>query len=116
MCKARVDFPTPGLPPRSNNEPGNNPPPNTRSASIILVDSLSPGSDSKISFKGLYSRNSVLELFVLPRVLNSESVPHSLQLGHCPCHLGKSSPQAEHKKLTLFFLLAIKASEIGFHG
>ena len=47
--------------------------------------------------------------------MNSERVPHSLQLGHCPCHLAKSSPQAEHKKFTLFFLLAIEVGEIGFY-
>ena len=34
----------------------------------------------------------------MPNTLNSDKVPHSLQLGHCPCHLANSSPHAEHKK------------------
>ena len=53
ICNASVDFPTPGLPPNSNSDPGKSPPPKTRSASKILVVILSPGSESRISLSDL---------------------------------------------------------------
>ena len=53
ICKANVDFPTPGLPPNNNSDPGKRPPPKTLSASVIFVVILSPGSESSISFSGL---------------------------------------------------------------
>ena len=39
--------------------------------------------------------------------LYSLSVPHSLQDGHCPCHLANSSPQEEQRNtiLTLDFAM-----------
>ena len=109
ICKARVDLPTPGFPPRRISEPDNRPPPRTLSTSFNPVLNLSPGSLSRISFKDLDSLSGRV-LLPLALILNSDRVPHSLQEGHCPFHLGKSSPHAEHRKAV--FVLAMMGIEI----
>ena len=40
-------------------------------------------------------------------ILNSESVPQSLQEGHWPFHLGKSSPHAEQRYAVFVLILAM---------
>jgi hypothetical protein len=37
-----------------------------------------------------------------------------LQDGHCPFHLGKSSPQAEQRNTILFFILVMRGRKIAF--
>ena len=55
-------------------------------------------------------------LTLLLVVRNSERVPHSLQEGHCPFHLGKSSPQEEHRKAIFDLILAMMGLEIAHQG
>ena len=61
--------------------------------------------------RGLWSRP-----FFFADILNSESVPQSLQEGHWPFHLGKSSPHAEQRYAVFVLILAMAGQEIGYHG
>ena len=82
MCSAKVDFPTPGLPPNKIRDPDKSPPPKTRSASRSPVGILSLESAIKTSLKDLVSRGLWSRPFFFADILNSESVPQSLQEGH----------------------------------
>ena len=66
-----------------------------------------------MSIKDLDSLSDTI-LLPLALVLNSERVPHSLHEGHCPFHLGKSSPHAEHRKAVFVFILAMIGLEVAY--
>ena len=92
------------------------PPPRTLSASFKPVGIRSPGSSLKTSIRDLESRYWIFLPLFLAETLNSDKVPHSLQEGHCPFHLGKSSPQAEQRKVVFVFIFAMMGLEIVYHG
>ena len=91
-CKAKVDLPIPGSPPSSMVEPTVNPPPNTRSISII--------EDSICSFDTVFKSDSLFEtnnlsLFFLLSFFSSKQF-HSLHLWHFPIFTGEVKPQFTH--------------------
>ena len=105
----KVDFPIPGSPPTSTNEPGTIPPPSTLSSSanpvwtrllscILISDSLlgfnsSPAAPPFFFPAAFFSTDS------------STNVLHSPHPGHCPIHFEDSYPQLLQKKTVDVFAI-----------
>src|SRR5207244_12563705 len=97
-CVSSVDLPMPGSPPTKRTEPRTNPPPVTRSSSVIPEDRrgaswLLPVSDSSLNVRPLRLERTETGIVVAPVVSSSASVFHSPQESHLPCQRLYAAPQ-----------------------
>ena len=94
VCRTRVDFPMPGSPPKSTNEPGTRPPPSTRfsSASFMSIRGSSSVDTSSIATGRdvAFSLNDAICAALSVRILFSTKLFHAPQAGHLPAHFGES--------------------------
>src|SRR5947209_1045201 len=95
-CVNSVDLPIPGSPPTSSTEPRTNPPPVTRSSSVIPEGRRGASWLLPVRLSSANSRPFRLlriETGMLPVVSSSTSVFHSPQDSHLPCQRLYADPQ-----------------------
>src|SRR3977135_1954628 len=97
-CVSKVDLPMPGSPPTNSTEPRTNPPPVTRSSSVMPdgrrgASLLFPVSDSSANVRPLRRERTETGIEVAPVVSSSASVFHSPHESHLPCQRLYAAPQ-----------------------